>query len=83
MIWVSPCFGFPFSFYISVFGTPGYLPGITSDFMIVVTSVWVYICYLLAGITAAVASAFKSSPMTESEEEHNVIPMFNKIIPVT
>ena len=47
MIWVSPCFGFPFSFYISVLGIPGYFPGITSDLMIVVISVWVYICMLL------------------------------------
>ena len=68
MIWVSPCFGFPFSLYIGVFAIPGYLPGIDSDFMIVVTSVWVYICYLLAGITAALAPAFKSSPITEAAE---------------
>ena len=48
MIWVSPCFGFPFSFYISVLGIPhGYFPGITSDLMIVVISVWVYISMLL------------------------------------
>ena len=66
MIWVSPCFAFPFSFYISVLRIPGFLPRITSDLKVVVISVWVYICYMLAGITAALALAFKSSPITES-----------------
>ena len=46
MIWVSLCFGFLFPFYISVLGIPGYFPGITSDLMIVVISVLVYICML-------------------------------------
>ena len=66
MIWVSPCFGFPFSFYISVLGIPGYFPGITSDLMIVVISVWVYICILLdRGIITALAPDFRSSSITE------------------
>ena len=43
MIWVSPCFGFPFSFFISVFGISGYLSRITSDFMIVVISVGLHL----------------------------------------
>ena len=64
---VSPRFGFPFSFYISVLGIPGYPPGITSDFMIVFISVWVYICYLLTGITTALMPAFKSSPINITE----------------
>lgn len=65
---VSPCFGFPFLFYryVSVLGIPGYPPGITNDFMIVVISAWVYICYLLTGITTALTPAFKSSPITVS-----------------
>ena len=66
VISVPLCFGFPFSFYISVLCIPRYLPRITSDLIIVAKSVWIYICYLIAGITAALAPAFISSPMTES-----------------
>ena len=52
-------FGFPFSVYISVLCIPGHLPLITTVLMIFVISVWVYICYVLAGITAALEPAFK------------------------
>ena len=68
VIWVSLCFGFLFPFYISVLGIPGYFPGIT----IVIWWSLSYLCgftsacYLIAGITAALAPAFISSPMTES-----------------
>ena len=57
-------FGFTFSVYISVLCIPGHLPLITSDLMIVVISVWVYICYVLAGITAALEPAFKPKSHT-------------------
>ena len=58
---------------MSVLGIPGYLPGITSDLMIVVISVWVYIaCYLIAGIIAALAPArhyFKATrAFTETDD---------------